>query len=176
MAFVAQKERWIVDRLTYRGYHARQNPKRFDPSSHIWFLGVSYPVTCEPAVRNRIDFKGDRFLFKKADAVKFPEALERFYLRSAKEILAERTAYWSQKMALVPKALKFRRYKSRWGCCSADNVITLNTALLRYEMRLIDYVVIHELAHIRHKHHQKAFWELVAHYEPEWKILRKRLV
>jgi predicted metal-dependent hydrolase len=175
-AFVVQKEKWISERLAHKTRHGRHNPKHYDHNCRIWFLGKAYPVRCEKAAGNRIDFKDDHFLFKASDPAKFSEALERFYLRSAKEILSARTAFWSQKMGLTPKAVKFRRYKSRWGCCSADNVITLNTALLRYEMRLIDYVIIHELAHIRHKHHQKAFWELVAKFEPEWKILRKRLV
>ena len=79
-------------------------------------------------------------------------------------------------MGLVPKTVKFRRYKSRWGCCSVHNDITFNTALMRYDDELIDYVVVHELAHIAHKNHGTSFWSLVEAYIPDWRERRKRLV
>jgi predicted metal-dependent hydrolase len=79
-------------------------------------------------------------------------------------------------MGLFPREVRFRRYKSRWGCCSSDDVLTFNTALMRYDTALVDYVVVHELAHIRHKHHRPPFWDLVQRYIPECHRLRKMLV
>jgi predicted metal-dependent hydrolase len=79
-------------------------------------------------------------------------------------------------MGLKPSSVAFRRYKSRWGCCDKNDRLTFNTALIRYAPELIDYVVVHELAHIRHKDHSKAFWNLVMRYLPDAKALRRRLV
>lgn len=175
-ALVAQKEEWICQQLTHHTHYGRNNPLDYSPSASIWLLGQQYPVMYQPAGRSRIDFRDDHFLFQTDNLSKFSQALERFYRRYASELLPKRVAWWSEQMQLTPKGLKFRHYKSRWGCCSHDNVITLNTALLRYDMELIDYVIVHELAHIRYKHHQKPFWKLVEQFMPEWRILRKRLV
>ncbi|BBG65857.1 zinc metalloprotease [Hydrogenimonas sp.] len=171
-----EKEEWIVGRLAHGSTFRRVNPAEFTHGCTVWYLGERYPVKYEKRGMSRMDFDGESFIFSSSDTRRFQSALDRFYLRTAKVVLAERMEYWSEKMDLHPKELKFRRYKSRWGCCSARNVITLNTRLLLYDMRLIDYVIIHELAHIRHKHHKKPFWSLVERYEPRWRELRRELV
>jgi predicted metal-dependent hydrolase len=176
LKFLAQRESWVCSRLSHNLTYAKNNPTEYYDGCKIWFLGREFPVKLERSLKNSIEFKDDHFLFKAKEFDKLSVSLDRFYLRKAKEILPARVELFSNRMKLYPKDLKFRRYKRRLGCCSFDNVITLNSHLLRYDMPLIDYVIIHELAHIRHKHHQKSFWKLVEQYEPEWKMLRKQLV
>ena len=66
--------------------------------------------------------------------------------------------------------------KTRWGVCNRrDNVITLNTELLKKDIDLIDYVIIHELCHFYEANHSKKFWDLVSIYYPDYKNARKRL-
>ncbi len=174
--FVSAKERWVRDRLNHIERHARPAPERYEPGCRIWYLGREYGVEYVEAARSRIDRVQNRFLFSAPCPERFSVALERFYRRSAQRTLAERVALWSQRMGLFPKEIRLRRYKSRWGCCRGDGVIIFNTALVRYDMRLVDYVVIHELAHLRHRNHGKAFWELVERFEPDYRTIRKRLV
>ena len=176
LEFLAKKEAWVCSKLSHNLAYAKNNPTKYYDGCKIWFLGKQYPVKLEPSLKNSLFFKDDYFLFKAKELDKLFVSLDRFYLKKAKEIIQSRVEFFSSRMKLYPKEIKFRRYKSRLGCCSFDNVITLNSHLLRYEMRLIDYVIIHEIAHIRHKHHQKSFWKLVESQEPEWKILRKQLV
>lgn len=72
--------------------------------------------------------------------------------------------------------LKIRKMTSRWGVCNRKNItITLNSDLIKFDYRHIDYVIIHELSHFIHFNHSKSFWELVSKYCPEYKILRKSL-
>ncbi len=176
LAFLRKKENWVRKHLLRRQTHARTNPPEATDGALVWYLGKSYPLVTVASTRNSVRFDGDTFLFHYADKSAFVDALERFYKRAAERFIPERVAFWSEKMGLVPKAVRCRRYKSRWGCCHADNTLSFNTALMRYEIRLVDYVVIHELAHIRHKHHQPSFWRVVERYEPDWKSLRKRLL
>jgi len=176
LKFLAERENWVCSRLSHNLNYAKNNPTKYYDGCKIWFLGKQYTVKLESSLKNTLFFKDDHFLFKAKDVSKLSVSLDRFYLKKAKEILPPRVELFSSRMGLYPKELKFRRYKTRLGCCSFDNIITLNSHLLRYDMRLIDYVIIHELAHIRHKHHQKPFWKLVEQYEPEWKMLRKQLV
>ncbi len=174
--FVSEKEEWILKRLLHRDNYGRSNPKNFHPGCEAWYLGEKYGVEYEKSAKSRVDFKNRQFLFRGPAYEGFEAAMERFYLRNAKKILPERIRFWSEKMGLTPSKVNFRRYKSRWGSCSSTDVVTLNSALLRYEISLVDYVIIHELAHIRYKHHRSEFWELVGKFEPGYKALRKRLV
>jgi predicted metal-dependent hydrolase len=66
--------------------------------------------------------------------------------------------------------------KTRWGVCNIkDKVITLNTELLKKDMSLIDYVIVHEISHLYHPNHSKNFWNLVSTHYPYYKVARKML-
>ena len=82
---------------------------------------------------------------------------------------------YSKIMELYPSKVSFRFNKSRWGSCSYKNSIVFNYYLSKLPIELIEYVVVHELAHIKHKHHQKPFWDEVAKILPDVKIRRKNL-
>lgn len=72
--------------------------------------------------------------------------------------------------------LKFRKMSSRWGVCNrGNNTITLNTELLKKDIDLLDYVIIHELCHFYEANHSNKFWSHVAKYYPKYKEARKRL-
>ena len=78
-------------------------------------------------------------------------------------------------MNLKPKKVSFRKAKTRWGSCSSVNNISLNIALTALPQTLSDYIIIHELAHIKHKNHSKDFWNLVEKYYPNYIEARKEL-
>ncbi len=84
----------------------------------------------------------------------------------AKEYLKKRVEIYSKKMNLSFLELKFRRMKRRWGSCSSKKIITLNLYLYNTPKEQIDYVVVHELAHLRHMNHSEKFHNLVNKYFP----------
>lgn len=98
-----------------------------------------------------------------------------FYKARALEIMPELVDKNALRMQLYPSALKFRKNKTRFGSCSAKNSISLNILLMKYPLEVIEYVVIHELAHIKHKNHSRKFWSLVEEYCPDYKRLDKML-
>lgn len=72
--------------------------------------------------------------------------------------------------------LKVRHMKSKWGVCNKRNTsITLNTELMKRDMKYIDYVIVHELSHFVHMNHSEAFWKVVSKYMPDYKKIRKEL-
>jgi len=91
------------------------------------------------------------------------------------EFIQERLEYYSSMMNLSYTKLKFRKMKSRWGSCNSRREITLNKELTRVNKELIDYVVVHELAHLRYMNHSKEFHNLVDVYLPSSKLYRKEL-
>ena len=88
---------------------------------------------------------------------------------TAKQYLPERTQYYAAIMGLSPKSVRITSAETRFGSCSAENRISFSYRLMRYPKEAIDYVILHELAHIREKNHGKRFYELVARYMPDYK-------
>jgi predicted metal-dependent hydrolase len=98
-----------------------------------------------------------------------------FYHSLAKEYITQRVEYFSKLMSLEYQEIKFRKMKRRWGSCSSQQVLTFNTQLMKVEKELIDYVVVHELAHLVYMNHSKAFHKLVAQYLSRAEECRKKL-
>lgn len=93
-------------------------------------------------------------------------------------IYSERLDYWYNKFEEdipVPN-LKVRKMTSRWGVCNIKNHnVTLNSELSKYDIKALDYVIVHELSHFIHHNHSKDFWLLVGKYYPKYKEVRKYL-
>jgi len=109
------------------------------------------------------------------DSIKVLKCYDKFYKAKAKEHLSEVVQRYAQLMNLEFSELKFRKMKSRWGSCSSKRVITLNSELMKVKKELIEYVVVHELAHLVHMNHSKLFHTLVDEYIPNSKTKRREL-
>ena len=105
-----------------------------------------------------------------------PTAAERAELiRRAKEILPQRTAFWAERMGLYPTKIRITSAQRRFGSCSSEGHICYSWRLMQYPPEAIDYVVVHELAHLKHMNHSPAFHALVAKYLPDHKARRALL-
>lgn len=96
--------------------------------------------------------------------------LDEFYKNEAKKIIPDLVEKFSNQMNLFPTELKYRKNKRTWGSCNYKNVLNFNYLLVKFPIEVIEYVVIHELAHIKEKNHSKNFWNLVEAYCPEYKM------
>lgn len=108
----------------------------------------------------------------KARAAAHPEPDERELARlraEAKAYLPGRVACYEKLMGLHPTAVRINAAKTRFGSCSAKNSLNFSCLLMRYPPEAIDYVVVHELAHIAHHDHSPAFYALIAKYLPDYK-------
>ena len=97
------------------------------------------------------------------------------YKKETPKIILPLVEKHSKIMGLFPSKVSFRFNKSRWGSCSGKNSIVFNYYLAKLPIEIIEYVVVHELAHIKHKHHQKPFWDEVERVLADWKKRRKLL-
>lgn len=99
--------------------------------------------------------------------------LDKFYKNEAKKLIPPLVDKYSSIMNLHPTSLKFRKNKRTWGSCNYKNELNFNFLLVKYPIEIIEYVVIHELAHIKEKNHSKNFWNLVEDYCPDYKYRMK---
>lgn len=87
----------------------------------------------------------------------------------AKEQIPAKVKYYSNLMMLYPTAVKITSAEKRFGSCSGKNSLCFSYRLMQYPQDAIDYVIVHELAHIKHKNHSKNFYELIEQYMPDYK-------
>ncbi len=151
----------------------------FSSALELYFMGEAYPLTLTPHSKKRVklDFDGSTFtlFYHTYDETLFQTHIDRFYKNEAEKFIPSHVLHWAEKMSLSPAEIRFRKTKRQWGSCSSKNVLSFNTMMLKLPEDVIQYIIVHELAHIKHKHHQKAFWQLVADYLPQYKMQVKEL-
>ena len=103
------------------------------------------------------------------------QSLKKWYLSAAQSTLLERLTYWSGQIGVQPQRLSLRDQKTRWGSCSSRGGISLNWRLIMAPPPVIDYLVIHELCHLRHPNHSPAYWREVACWCPDFRQHRQWL-
>ena len=168
-AFIAEREN------TLRKYIAAQLEKNEKKSgfelktgSEILFLGEK----CEIRRGDKTEIKNGAFFVTEGSVKNQVTAL---YKLAAERIINERVVYFSHITGHLPKSVKINAAKSRWGSCSAKGALNFSWFLIMANPRAVDYVVIHELSHMKHMNHSETFWREVAKYEPEYKQRRREL-
>ena len=118
----------------------------------------------------------DEFLYlgvrKKLEDFKIKN-LDSFYKKEILKYLPDLVDIYSKKMNLFPTSIKYRKNKRTWGSCNYKNGLNFNILLMKFPIELMEYVIIHELAHIKHKNHSKNFWDLVEDFCPDYKQREK---
>ncbi len=163
-----EKESWIRKQLT----KLEQNPpQKLNLEDEVLLFGEIYSIDSQETLElNNLLQK-----IKVGDSKKTSDAYNKFYKNLAKEYLTPRLQHHAKIMNLNYTEIKFRKMRSRWGSCSSNGVITLNTELIKIKKSLSEYVLVHELAHLVHMNHSKSFHNLVEKYLPNAKVFRKEL-
>lgn len=161
---VRQKAAWICSKLDELGQSPVQDA--IITGSRLFYLGKSYYVELIKEERKEvaIDFIHSKFKIyvpQTVDKIAISEAIDIFYLEKAHEKIKKLVSKWSQKMELYPTHIDFKSSNTKWGSCNHKNQITFNPELMKLSPSLIEYTVVHELAHIAYKNHSKEFWGVV---------------
>ena len=159
-----QKEGWINEKL--QSIRNREN-ERPSIGETIRFRGELYRIEQFPKLHSQIEQ-----CEKHIDIEKY---YHRFYRQEAALTLPSRVEHYARKMGLHPSEIRFKKMKRRWGSCDTLGVVTFNTMMMQLSYEHIDYIIVHELAHLRHMNHSKEFHALVRRYLPLEKELRRQL-
>jgi predicted metal-dependent hydrolase len=176
--FVSRNRQWIERKLDQ--YRPLDTEGRDGLPSEIHFAatGRRFAVAhVADGAPTRIDvadglvrIRGDR-----SRPAAFRHALRRFTMREAHAALGPWLADLSLATGLGYARLEIRRQRTRWGSCSPSGTISLNACLMFQPAPVVNYLLIHELAHTRHMNHSRRFWALVQRLEPRWRELDRAL-
>ncbi len=144
--------------------------ERKERNESFWYLGTPYNVFFDNRVQ---DVKIDEDTITCHNE----EALDKFYLSECERVFQSEIDICKNCFNELPDfTLKIRKMRTRWGVCNIKkNTITLNSELLKKDISLIDYVIIHEMAHFYEANHSKNFWKIVEAAIPDYKDRRKKL-
>ncbi len=141
----------------------------------ISLLGAALTVTVTPASRQRWLFSGDKLHLFVPPAVVAGAVLEKALREKARAVFAERLAHYAPRLGVPPPPLRLSAARTRWGSCSHHGGISLNWRLVFMPLPVVDYVVAHELAHLREMNHSPRFWSVVEQLCPDWQARRREL-
>jgi predicted metal-dependent hydrolase len=175
--FVREKQNWI-QRTIQKQTSRQPKEKEYATGELFYYLGESFPleVFFEENARKGLVFWSNRFYLNSPNAaVDGMSFFVSWYKTKAREHLSQRVNFFSRQLGLFPNKVKVTSAERRWGSCSEDNNISFSFRLIMTPPAVIDYVIVHELMHIKEKSHSARFWKLIEAVMPEYKIYRRWL-
>jgi predicted metal-dependent hydrolase len=166
-----KKSVWI-NRSREKILEKKAKALNFRNPEELYLYGRAYALKLEKHTnkRTKFTFKEEFILYySDYDEEIFQKHVNHFYKEEAKKFIPTLVERWSEIMELKPNKISFRKTKRQWGSCSVKNDLSFNTMIMKLPHDVIQYIIVHELAHIKHKHHKKSFWEEIEKYMPEYK-------
>jgi len=181
-ARVAKRARWIRKQLDYfRRFTPGIPPRRYVGGETHIFLGRQYRLKVRKKRENSIRLKGAYFHVNTPSphkTQKVKSLLDEWYKEHARLVFFRRlvSCYKSAKGLQIPfPKIRLKKLSKRWGSCSKSGTILLNTELVKAPLYCIDYVIMHELCHLKVHTHNNGYYKLLTKYMPDWEARKERL-
>lgn len=174
-AFVFESRDWIAkQKRKARAKPSAHSTRQFLEGELFLYLGDYYPLCFDLDAREPLRLMGE-FYLSVEDAALARVAFVNWYKRKARETFKERVAYYSRISGYDYQSVKLSSANTRWGSCSSEGHINLTWRLIMAPMSVVDYVIVHELAHTQEMNHSKTFWAHVQKWMPGYKSSKKWL-
>lgn len=173
-----EKAQWIVEKLA--GWQSKKpEPVRWIDGELIRFMGEPLTLRVVASLFDAPPLLQGRQLFAHVTDSANQSLIERdvtqWYRREAEALFRERVAHYAPLLKVSPSEVKLSSARTQWGSCTARGTVHLNWQLIKFSPRLVDYVVVHELAHLIEMNHSAAFWQVVKSACPDYAKRRKEL-
>jgi hypothetical protein len=170
-----RKAPWIIRKLREAPPAPQPAPKEFVSGESFPYLGRRYRLKVREDDRLSVALRGDRIIVTlpgKDDASAVRAALVKWFEERARERLPERVDLYSARMGVAPSRVVVKHQERRWGSCARDGAIYLNWRIIMVPLSVVDYLVVHELCHLKVRAHSQDFWHAVECVLPDQKQRR----
>ncbi len=172
---IHQHGQWVLDKLSAWRERPPQARLVVVDGMQIDLLGAPLGITITPIGRARWQFVGERLHLWPSPAANASQLLEKALRERARSVFSERLAHIAPRLGVAPPPLRLSSARTRWGSCSHHGGISLNWRLVFMPLPVVDYVVAHELAHLKEMNHSPRFWSVVEQLCPDWRARRLEL-
>ena len=180
---VESKRDWIMKKLEEYNVSPRK-AKEYEDGEKFQILGESYYLNIyykdiNNAILNVENEKIEIILplsyAEEDNTDQIKKMIDKMYYMIAEKEVESAMEKTRKMVGLAPEEYKIKKIKYAWGTCSSRKVITINQNLMMYSRKAIEYVVLHEICHLKYMNHSKKFWEMVESYMPDYKEAEKEL-
>lgn len=174
-----EKAPWIIkQQFEFLSYHPLTPPRKFTNGETHLYLGRQYKLKIEKSAIDKVKLFRGRLLVLRRENTSPRHLLSDWYRKKASihfgEILKKTLPLFSRYNISEPE-LQIRQMSTRWGSCTPKGKVILNPELIKAPKGSIEYVIIHELCHLIHHNHTRAFYNLQETIMPDWKKWKERL-
>jgi len=176
--FVYEHKQWMLSMLEHKAEQEGQKPRLVDGGS-IFYKGKKIPVSVQKATAESVALRDGQLCIhvRNVEEAVITRAVQRWLQQQAKQFLPERTKALAQYLGHSDKfkEVVFRKTKTKWGHCTVDGRIQYNWLIMMAPDAVIDYMICHEVCHLRHMNHSKQFWALVLSVCPDYRLYQNWL-
>jgi len=172
--FFEDKVSWVKKKLIERENRAKRDaekPTAFIHGERFLYLGEWYPLEIQDTNGSKtpLCLSWGAFILDEKRADQAKNLFIKWYKDEAKRLLEDRTNHYSKNFGFFPKSIRITSAQFRYGSCSPENKLSFSWRLIMTPLAVIDYVIIHELMHIKEKNHSGRFWGIVEAAMPDYK-------
>ena len=165
---IAKKDRWIRQKLRLQSTVVEPKPKEFISGEAFPYLGKNYRLKVIYGSKDHVALRSGRIEVcvaarkgEKGLEARVRSLLTAWYRQKAIKRINDKVEKYSKQLGVKPQSVKVRDYKSRWGSCILPSTVSFNWRIVMAPHKIIDYVVVHELCHLKHHDHSEKFWQSV---------------
>jgi predicted metal-dependent hydrolase len=174
--WVERKLLWVHQKLLRKEEYS-QGVNRLEVVSGetIAYLGHNYRLKIVKKQPVPLQFDGQWFSLRERDRREAPKHFQNWYQETGTEWLNGRVKFWEPKAGILASMIIVSDLGFRWGSCGNGGTLRFNWRLIQLPMRLVDYVLVHELVHLHESNHTSEFWRTLGRVLPDWKERKEEL-
>lgn len=167
---IESKRKWIYTNLAeWQDLNATRRQREFVSGEGFFYLGRSYRLQIVEDQDVPLKLKDGYFCLRSSDeGTDSNTVFKEFFRQKGRERIPERVAIYQQQMGVEPKSIRVQELQNRWGSCTPDGNLNFHWKCMMAPLTVIDYIVVHELAHIHHANHTEAFWNEIDKVLPDY--------
>jgi predicted metal-dependent hydrolase len=174
--WIESKLLWVHGKLLAKEVNAgRESVLEVVSGETISYLGRNYRLKLVDRQDRPLALRGEWFCLRKSDRGNAATLFQKWYQTTGAQWVERRVKTWVNKVGVVPKKLAVSGLGFRWGSCGKTGILLFNWRLFQLPVRVIDYVVVHEMAHLREHNHTPEFWRILDRALPDWRERKQEL-
>lgn len=167
--WISKKLLWVYRKLALKEEAAPNiRAPEYISGEAFCYLGRRFRLKVVPSQKLPLQFDGTRFILRR-DARPAEFHFRRWYMETGTDWLQQRVEWLSQHTTRKPEKIEVRDLGFRWGSCGKGGVVYFNWKALQLPVRLVDYIIMHELVHLVEDHHGPEFWQALGRAMPDWR-------